>query len=162
MAWQWSASSGATSRQVLAIYVLQAAAMGLAGAAAGATLGIALQFLVPRALGDFLPVDASCGGAHPIPFQRGDTPVPYKRALGRFSKRSWDEFIKDFREEYKDKTVCADDFRVAECKNAPKEKTNTGPASGGNPNAQPPSQPQQPQPPQQPQQPAPTPENPKP
>jgi tellurite resistance protein TerB len=24
--------------------------------------------------------------------------MPYKRALGRFSKRSWDEFIKDFRD----------------------------------------------------------------
>ena len=42
-------------------------------------------------------------------------------------------FIKDFREEYKEKTNCADDFRVAECKNAPEEKTNTGPASGGTP-----------------------------
>ena len=42
-------------------------------------------------------------------------------------------FIKDFREEYKEKTNCADDFRVAECKNGPKEKTNTGPASGGAP-----------------------------
>jgi putative ABC transport system permease protein len=48
---------GATSRQVLAIYVLQATAMGLLGAAAGAALGIGLQFLVPRAIGDFLPVD---------------------------------------------------------------------------------------------------------
>ena len=77
-------------------------------------------------------------------------------------QKALDEFIKDFREEYKDETNCADDYKVAECKNAPKEKTNTGPASGGNPNAQPPPQPQQPQPQQQPQQPAPTPENPKP
>jgi foldase protein PrsA len=52
-------------------------------------------------------------------------------------------FIKDFREEYKDKTNCADEFRVAECKNAPKEKTNTGPASGGAPGG--PQQPQAPQ-----------------
>ena len=44
-------------------------------------------------------------------------------------------FIKDFREEYKDKTNCADDYRVAECKNGPKEKTDTGPASGGAPGA---------------------------
>jgi foldase protein PrsA len=44
-------------------------------------------------------------------------------------------FIKDFREKYKDQTNCADDFRVAECKNGPKEKTQTGPASGGTPGA---------------------------
>ena len=44
-----------------------------------------------------------------------------------------DKWIKSFREDYKDKTDCADDFRIAECSNAPKEKTNTGPASGGNP-----------------------------
>ena len=42
-------------------------------------------------------------------------------------------FVKDFREKYKDKTNCADDFRVAECKNGPKEQTDTGPASGGAP-----------------------------
>jgi foldase protein PrsA len=44
-----------------------------------------------------------------------------------------DKWIKSFREDYKEKTDCADDFRIAECSNAPKEKTNTGPASGGNP-----------------------------
>lgn len=44
-----------------------------------------------------------------------------------------DEWIKNFREEYKDDTSCADDFRIAECSNAPKEETDTGPASGGNP-----------------------------
>lgn len=48
---------GATSRQVLAIYVLQAGAMGLLGAAVGAVVGIALQVLLPKAFGDFLPVD---------------------------------------------------------------------------------------------------------
>ena len=47
--------------------------------------------------------------------------------------RALNAFIKEFREEYKDKTNCADDFRVAECKNGPKEKTDTGPASGGAP-----------------------------
>jgi foldase protein PrsA len=42
-------------------------------------------------------------------------------------QKALDAFIKDFREEYKDDTNCADDFRVAECKNAPKEeKTDTG------------------------------------
>jgi foldase protein PrsA len=63
-------------------------------------------------------------------------------------QKALDKFIKDFREEYKDQTDCAEDYRVAECKNAPKEKTDTGPASGGNPGGQ------------QPQQPAPTPQAP--
>jgi len=48
---------GASSGQVLAIYVAQAAAMGLIGAAAGAALGVAVQFILPHALTDFLPVD---------------------------------------------------------------------------------------------------------
>jgi foldase protein PrsA len=62
-------------------------------------------------------------------------------------QKALDEFIKSFREDYKDQTDCADDYRVAECKNAPKDETNTAPASGGNPGAQP----------QQPAQPTPTP-----
>ena len=38
------------------------------------------------------------------------------------------DFIKDFREQYKDKTECADDYRIAECSNAPEEEeTDTGP-----------------------------------
>jgi putative ABC transport system permease protein len=48
---------GASSGQVLAIYVTQAAAMGIAGAAAGAALGVAVQFLLPRVLTGFLPID---------------------------------------------------------------------------------------------------------
>jgi foldase protein PrsA len=67
-------------------------------------------------------------------------------------QKALDAFVKDFREDYKDETDCADDYRVAECKNAPKEESDTtGPASGGNPGGQ-----------QQPAQPAPTPENPQP
>jgi foldase protein PrsA len=50
-------------------------------------------------------------------------------------QKTLDEWIKDFREEYKDKTNCADDFRVAECKNAPKESTESAP-QGGAPNGQ--------------------------
>ncbi|MEA2331281.1 MAG: foldase protein PrsA [Thermoleophilaceae bacterium] len=46
-------------------------------------------------------------------------------------QKALDGFIKDFREEYKDQTNCSDDYRVAECKNAPKEKTETAPAAGG-------------------------------
>jgi putative ABC transport system permease protein len=48
---------GASSRQVLVVYVTQAAAMGLAGAGAGVLLGVACQWILPRVLGDFLPVD---------------------------------------------------------------------------------------------------------
>ena len=50
---------GASSGQVLAIYVVQAAGMGLAGAAAGAALGVAIQFILPQALTGFLPIDVT-------------------------------------------------------------------------------------------------------
>jgi foldase protein PrsA len=68
-------------------------------------------------------------------------------------QKALDEFIKDFRNDYKDQTDCADDYRVAECKNAPKDETDTGPASGGNPSGQQPGQPAQPTPTPQDQQP---------
>jgi foldase protein PrsA len=62
-------------------------------------------------------------------------------------QKALDAFVKQFREDYKDKTSCADDYRVVECKNAPKDESNTGPASGGNPGgAQQPQQPAQPAP----------------
>ncbi len=48
---------GASSGQVLAMYVAQAAVMGLVGAAAGAALGVAIQFGLPLVFKDFLPVD---------------------------------------------------------------------------------------------------------
>ncbi len=48
---------GATSWQVLGIYAAQAAVMGLVGAVGGVVLGIGIQFLMPMALKDFLPVD---------------------------------------------------------------------------------------------------------
>jgi putative ABC transport system permease protein len=50
---------GATSGQVLAIYLLQAAALGLVGAALGTALGVAAQFALPLVIGDFMPVDVS-------------------------------------------------------------------------------------------------------
>ena len=50
---------GASSAQVLVIYLVQAAAMGLLGAAIGVVLGIGIQFLLPQVLGDFLPVDVT-------------------------------------------------------------------------------------------------------
>jgi putative ABC transport system permease protein len=48
---------GATEPQVLAMYVSQAAVMGLVGAAAGAALGVGIQFALPSAARQFLPVD---------------------------------------------------------------------------------------------------------
>ena len=48
---------GATGPQVLLMYSAQAAIMGLAGAALGAVLGVGVQFLLPRAIGGFMPVD---------------------------------------------------------------------------------------------------------
>jgi putative ABC transport system permease protein len=48
---------GATSRQVLFIYVLQAAAMGLIGALTGALLGVGIQLLLPRVAGSMLPIN---------------------------------------------------------------------------------------------------------
>jgi foldase protein PrsA len=50
-------------------------------------------------------------------------------------QKALDAFIKDFREQYKDDTNCSDDYRVAECKNAPKEKTGTGASQSNQPQA---------------------------
>jgi foldase protein PrsA len=69
-------------------------------------------------------------------------------------QKALDAFVKQFREDYKDQTTCADDYRVVECENAPKDESETGPASGGNPGGQPAPQ-QQPAQPTQPAQPAP-------
>lgn len=48
---------GATSRQVLFIYVLQAAVMGLVGALAGALLGVGIQLLLPHVAQTMLPIN---------------------------------------------------------------------------------------------------------
>lgn len=48
---------GATTRQVFAIHLIQALAMGLLGSLVGAALGIGLQMVMPIVLADFLPVD---------------------------------------------------------------------------------------------------------
>ncbi|MFN2602492.1 MAG: ABC transporter permease [Gemmatimonadaceae bacterium] len=50
---------GASSGQVLAMYVMQAAVMGLIGAVAGAALGVAVQFGLPTVFKDFMPVDVT-------------------------------------------------------------------------------------------------------
>jgi len=50
---------GATAPQVIAIYLVQAGVMGLAGASIGAAMGVAVQWVLPRLLSDLLPVDVS-------------------------------------------------------------------------------------------------------
>ena len=50
---------GASSTQVLTIYLVQAAAMGLVGASIGAALGIAIQVILPEILSGLLPVDVT-------------------------------------------------------------------------------------------------------
>lgn len=48
---------GATAPQVMAIYLLQAVAMGLIGAALGTVIGLSVQWVLPRLLADLLPVE---------------------------------------------------------------------------------------------------------
>lgn len=50
---------GATSGQVFAAYLLQAAAMGLAGSALGVGLGLLIQLALPKVFGAFMPLDVS-------------------------------------------------------------------------------------------------------
>ncbi len=50
---------GATSRQVLALYVVQAIAMGFVGALTGVALGVGVQFMLPRVVNEFLPIDVA-------------------------------------------------------------------------------------------------------
>lgn len=50
---------GASSRQVLTLYVLQSAVMGLAGATVGTALGVAIQFALPGLVSEVLPLDVS-------------------------------------------------------------------------------------------------------
>jgi putative ABC transport system permease protein len=50
---------GATSGQVFAAYLLQAAAMGLAGSALGVALGLVIQLALPKVFGTFMPLDVS-------------------------------------------------------------------------------------------------------
>lgn len=45
-------------------------------------------------------------------------------------QKSLQDFIEDFREDFKGKTKCRDGFVIAECSNAPEEKTDTNAAPG--------------------------------
>ncbi|MFN8652530.1 MAG: FtsX-like permease family protein [Gemmatimonadales bacterium] len=50
---------GATSGQVFAAYLLQAAAMGLAGSGLGVVLGLVIQLALPKVFGAFMPLDVA-------------------------------------------------------------------------------------------------------
>ena len=56
-------SLGCTARQAFGIYFLQSAVLGLGGVLAGTALGVAVQFLLPRVLADFIPVQLDSGMA---------------------------------------------------------------------------------------------------
>lgn len=70
-------------------------------------------------------------------------------------QKALDEFVNDFRDKWKDKTNCRDEFVIQDCKNAPDEETDTTAVPGGAGGAAPPQQVPTPQP--QPQTPAPAP-----
>ncbi len=48
---------GCSTAQAFGIYLVQAMALGLVGAALGTTLGIAIQQLLPRVVADFVPIE---------------------------------------------------------------------------------------------------------
>lgn len=48
---------GASARRVMAVYLAQAAGLGLLGSLLGAGLGVVVQLVLPRVLRDLLPVD---------------------------------------------------------------------------------------------------------
>jgi putative ABC transport system permease protein len=50
---------GATAGQIFGAYLLQAVALGLAGSVAGAIIGVALQWFLPRVMRGLLPVDVA-------------------------------------------------------------------------------------------------------
>ena len=50
---------GASGRQALLIYLIQTSGLGLLGAIIGAALGALVQVLLPKVLGNFLPVEVS-------------------------------------------------------------------------------------------------------
>jgi parvulin-like peptidyl-prolyl isomerase len=58
-------------------------------------------------------------------------------------QKALNDFVKDFRKDYKDKTKCAKPYVIPDCSNAPKTKTGTTPASGQPPQTAPQQAPQQ-------------------
>jgi foldase protein PrsA len=55
-------------------------------------------------------------------------------------QKALNDFVKQFRKDYKDKTKCSKTYVIPDCSNAPKAKTGTTPASGGAPQTQQPPQ----------------------
>src|SRR4051794_5386999 len=55
-------------------------------------------------------------------------------------QKALNNFVKQFRKDYKDKTKCAKLYVIPDCANAPKSKTGTTPASGQAPQTAPPTQ----------------------
>jgi foldase protein PrsA len=48
-------------------------------------------------------------------------------------QKALNDFVKQFRKDYKDKTKCAKTYVIPDCSNAPKQKTTSTPASGQSP-----------------------------
>jgi foldase protein PrsA len=48
-------------------------------------------------------------------------------------QKALNDFVKQFRKDYKGKTKCAKAYVIPDCKNAPKQKTTSTPASGQSP-----------------------------
>src|SRR4051794_26005640 len=59
-------------------------------------------------------------------------------------QKALNNFVKQFRKDYKDKTNCAKPYVIADCANAPKTKSTATPASGQSPTQQPAPQQQAP------------------
>lgn len=57
---------GGRTRQVFALFLVQAAGVGLVGSVAGAAFGLAVQLLLPRVLGAFLPVTVTPTVSWPV------------------------------------------------------------------------------------------------
>jgi foldase protein PrsA len=55
-------------------------------------------------------------------------------------QKALNDFVTKFRKDYKDKTKCAKPYVIPDCSNAPKQKTQTTPASGQSPQTTPPPQ----------------------
>ncbi|HYZ27581.1 MAG TPA: peptidyl-prolyl cis-trans isomerase [Thermoleophilaceae bacterium] len=51
-------------------------------------------------------------------------------------QKALNDFVTQFRKDYKDKTKCAKAYLIPDCSNAPKQKTQPAPASGSSPQSQ--------------------------
>jgi foldase protein PrsA len=63
-------------------------------------------------------------------------------------QKALDKFVKDFRDKWKDRTECQDEYTTQDCKNAPKPKATPSVAPGAVPQQGTQTQPQTPQTPQ--------------